>query len=186
MIIDLFTFSHQISSGYCWGLSGRKSPWIFLVFCAVSPYSPVISVFDSSTSPIASNIKIMNVLFKVFAFWNILVFVCFVGFFLFIFCLLFVLKLQVTLPQEFIIIIIIIIMSCRITDIPEPLSPLLPIVHRLWQVFKATSRILTLLLYVCSWWSSWFCPAICVESIGVHHLCVRPCFCSNVLHVWFV
>ena len=29
------------------------------------------------------------------------------------------------------------------TDIPDPLSPLLPIVHRLWQVFRATSRILT-------------------------------------------
>ena len=28
-------------------------------------------------------------------------------------------------------------------DIPDPLSPLLPIVHRLWQVFRATSRILT-------------------------------------------
>ena len=29
------------------------------------------------------------------------------------------------------------------TDIPDPFSPLLPIVHRLWQVFRATSRILT-------------------------------------------
>ena len=29
------------------------------------------------------------------------------------------------------------------TDIPDPLSPLLPVVHRLWQVFRATSRILT-------------------------------------------
>ena len=29
------------------------------------------------------------------------------------------------------------------TDIPDPLSPLLPIVHCLWQVFRATSRILT-------------------------------------------
>ncbi len=29
------------------------------------------------------------------------------------------------------------------TDIPDPLSPLLPIVHRLWQVFRATSRIFT-------------------------------------------
>ena len=28
------------------------------------------------------------------------------------------------------------------TYIPNPLSPLLPIIH-LWQVFKATSRILT-------------------------------------------
>ena len=29
------------------------------------------------------------------------------------------------------------------TDIPGPLSPLLPIIHRHWQVFRATSRILT-------------------------------------------
>ena len=28
------------------------------------------------------------------------------------------------------------------TDIPDPLSPLLPIIHRLWQVFRVTSRIL--------------------------------------------
>ena len=28
-------------------------------------------------------------------------------------------------------------------DIPDPLSPLFPIVHRLWQVFWATSCILT-------------------------------------------
>ena len=35
--------------------------------------------------------------------------------------------------------------SCRAasTDIPDPLSPLFPIVHRLWQVFRSTSRILT-------------------------------------------
>ena len=34
--------------------------------------------------------------------------------------------------------------SCRAagTDIPDLLSPLLPIVHRFWQVFRATSRIL--------------------------------------------
>ena len=35
------------------------------------------------------------------------------------------------------------------------------IVHRLWQVFRAISRILTELLYVCSIWSSYFCSAIC-------------------------
>ena len=29
------------------------------------------------------------------------------------------------------------------TDIPDPLTPLLPIIHRFWQVFRATSRILT-------------------------------------------
>ena len=46
--------------------------------------------------------------------------------------------------------------SCRAasTDIPDPLSPLLPIVQWLWQVFWATSRILTQLLYVCSSWSA--------------------------------
>ena len=44
--------------------------------------------------------------------------------------------------------------SCRATstDIPDPLSPLFPIVHR----FRATSRILTELLYVFSSWSSCF------------------------------
>ena len=47
------------------------------------------------------------------------------------------------------------------TDIPDPLTPLLPIIHRFWQVFGATSRILTSLLYVCSNWSSCFCLAIC-------------------------
>ena len=36
-------------------------------------------------------------------------------------------------------------LSCRAasTDIPDPLSPLLPIVHRHWQAFRATFRILT-------------------------------------------
>ena len=35
--------------------------------------------------------------------------------------------------------------SCRAasTDITDPLLPLLPIVHHLWLVFRATSRILT-------------------------------------------
>ena len=53
--------------------------------------------------------------------------------------------------------------SCRAarTDIPDPLSPLLPIGHRLWLVFRATSCILTQLLYVCSSWLSCFCLAIC-------------------------
>ena len=39
--------------------------------------------------------------------------------------------------------------SCRATsvDIPDPLSPPLPIVHRFWQVFRATFRILTERLY---------------------------------------
>ena len=46
------------------------------------------------------------------------------------------------------------------TDISDPLSPLLPIVNRLRQVFRAISRILTELLYVYSTWSSRFCSAI--------------------------
>ena len=29
------------------------------------------------------------------------------------------------------------------TDIPDPLSPRLPIIHRLWQVFRVTSCIIT-------------------------------------------
>ena len=35
--------------------------------------------------------------------------------------------------------------SCRVasTDIPDPISSLLPIVHRLWQVSRATSFILS-------------------------------------------
>ena len=34
--------------------------------------------------------------------------------------------------------------SCRAasTDIPDPLSPLLPIIHRFWQVIKVTSCVL--------------------------------------------
>ena len=53
--------------------------------------------------------------------------------------------------------------SCRAasTDIPDPLSPLFPIVHRLRQVLRATSCILTWLLYVCSSWLSCFCSSIC-------------------------
>ena len=45
----------------------------------------------------------------------------------------------------YIYIYIYIYISCRAasTDIPDPLSPRLPIVHRLWQVFRATSCIHT-------------------------------------------
>ena len=48
--------------------------------------------------------------------------------------------------------------SCRAssTDIPDPLTPPLPIVHRFWQVLRATSRILSKLLYVGSSWSPCF------------------------------
>ena len=45
-------------------------------------------------------------------------------------------------------------------DISDPLKPLLPSIHRLWQVFMATTCILTELLNVCSSWSSCFCLAI--------------------------
>ena len=53
--------------------------------------------------------------------------------------------------------------SCRAasTDIPDPVSPLLPIIHRLRQVFRVTSCVLTSLLYVSSSWSSCFCTTIC-------------------------
>ena len=44
--------------------------------------------------------------------------------------------------------------------IPDPLSPLLPIIHPFWQVLRATSRILTELLCVGLSWSSCFCLAI--------------------------
>ena len=45
-------------------------------------------------------------------------------------------------------------------DIPDPLSSLLYIVHRFWQVLRATSRILTELLDVGSNWSPSFCSGI--------------------------
>ena len=77
--------------------------------------------------------------------------------------------------------------SCRATstDIPDPLLPLLHIVHRFWQVFWATSRVLR--------------AAVCRFElvaliflghmrglIGVHHLWPRTKFSSSVLHVWFL
>ena len=43
------------------------------------------------------------------------------------------------------------------TDISDPLSPPLPIVHSFWQIFRATSCICTELLYVCSSWMSCLC-----------------------------
>ena len=52
--------------------------------------------------------------------------------------------------------------SCRAAsmDILDSLSPLLPIVHRFWQVLRATSCIPTKLLYVALSWSPSFCLAI--------------------------
>ena len=45
-------------------------------------------------------------------------------------------------------------------DIPDLFSPLLPIVHCFWQVFRATSRIGIELLYVGSSWSSYLCSTM--------------------------
>ena len=52
--------------------------------------------------------------------------------------------------------------KCRAisTDISDPPSPHLPIVHCFRQVLKATFRILTLLLYVCSSWTSCLCSSL--------------------------
>ena len=82
--------------------------------------------------------------------------------------------------------------SCRATgtDIPDPLSLLFPIVHRLWQVFRVTSCILTELLYVCSSWSSCFCSAICGGPQEYIHYKLVPasqavsCVCD--LSTWIV
>ena len=53
--------------------------------------------------------------------------------------------------------------SCRTmsTEIPDPLSPLFPILHCFRQVFKATSRIGTELLSVGSSRSSCLCSSMC-------------------------
>ena len=58
---------------------------------------------------------------------------------------------------------ILIISSCRATstDIPDPLSPFLPIIHRFWQVLTTTSCLLTELLYVVSSWLPWFFSVMC-------------------------
>ena len=75
--------------------------------------------------------------------------------------------------------------SCRTisTDISDPLSPYLPIVHCFRE---ATSRIGTELLYVGSSWTSYLCSAMWRRSTRVHHLWARPYFTSSVQHVWFV
>ena len=78
--------------------------------------------------------------------------------------------------------------SCRAasTDIPDPLSPLLPITHRLRQVFRVTScvphlvavckfELVVLLLHGHMW-----------GSRGVHRLWAHPYFSSSVPRVWFV
>ena len=46
------------------------------------------------------------------------------------------------------------------TDIPDPLSPHIPIVHCFWQILRATFRIGTELLYVGSSWTSCLCLSL--------------------------
>ena len=82
--------------------------------------------------------------------------------------------------------------SCSATsmDISDPLLPLLPIIHHFWQVFRATSRILTYLLYVCSSWSSCFCLAICrvhrSTSLMSSSLLLQQCPACLVSLTWIV
>ena len=59
------------------------------------------------------------------------------------------------------------------------------IVHCFRQVFRATSRICTELLYVGSSWSSCLCSSMW-RVPQEYVTCVRPYFFSSVLHVWFV
>ena len=47
------------------------------------------------------------------------------------------------------------------TDIPDPLSPPLPIVNCFREVLRTTSRIGTELLYIGSSWSSCLCSSMC-------------------------
>ena len=57
----------------------------------------------------------------------------------------------------------------------------------LQQVFRATSRVGTELLYIRMFKLVVLPLLVHVKgSTGVHHLCVRPYFFSNVPHVWFV
>ena len=56
--------------------------------------------------------------------------------------------------------IVIIILSCRQHRYPDPLSPPLPIIHCFRQVFRATPRICTKLLYVGSSWSHCLCSSM--------------------------
>ena len=53
-----------------------------------------------------------------------------------------------------------VVMTLARIYIPDTLSLLLPIVLCFWQVLRATSRILTELLYVGSSWSPCFCLAM--------------------------
>ena len=85
-----------------------------------------------------------------------------------------------------------ILSSCRVTsmDIHEPLSPLLPIVHRFWQVLRTISRILTELLCIGLSRSPCFSSIMC----GVHRrtslmsssLLLQQCSACLVRLTWIV
>ena len=66
-------------------------------------------------------------------------------------------------------------------DIPDPISPPFSIIHCFQQVFKATSRIGTELLYVGSSWPSCLCSAM---WRGPQEYITY--FSNSVPHVWFV
>ena len=76
------------------------------------------------------------------------------------------------------------------TDILDPLSPLLPIVHCFWQVFRATSCILTELLYVIRAGR----PTFAWPCVGVHRrtslmslsLLLQQCPACLVRLTWIV
>ena len=74
------------------------------------------------------------------------------------------------------------------TDIPDLLSPPLPIVHRFRRVLRATSRILTELLYVDASWSPLLCWAMWrgpLEYITYELVPTSPamsCMSGNEMH----
>ena len=70
--------------------------------------------------------------------------------------------------------------SCRAasTDIPDPLSPLLPIVHRLWQGYIPYPHIAVVCMFELV---VLLLPGHMWGSIRVHHLWAHPCFSSSVL-----
>ena len=61
-------------------------------------------------------------------------------------------------------ILIIIYVSYRTanTDLPDPLSPAVSIVHCSWKIFKSTSCIGTELMYIGSSWLSCLCSSMCM------------------------
>ena len=79
--------------------------------------------------------------------------------------------------------------SCRAigTDIPDPFSPPLPIVHRFQKVLRATPHILTELLYVGSSWSPCFHLAMCRgPPLMSSSLLLQQCPACQVYLIWIV